>query len=119
MPDLSHVLENLSERHRTALLWFAANAGSECNWPEPLPDGTFLASKAKGIYKPRWTKYALSVRQSLRGPYPDKEPLVRPDGTWSYWYFQENANPEERDSAYTNRGLIECLKGVVPVGVLR
>jgi putative restriction endonuclease len=94
-------------------------AGTERAWPEPLEDGTLLASKAKGIYKPGWTRYALSVRQSIGSPYLDREPVTRPDGTWSYLYFQEGEDPTTRDSQYTNRGLVECMKDRVPVGVMR
>jgi len=78
-----------------------------------------LASKAKGIYKPSWSRYALSVRQTLDGPYPDREPIIRQDGTWVYSYFQENDDPSARDAEYTNRGLIECWNDRVPVGVMR
>lgn len=76
---LDELIARLPERHRIALEWFATRAGTEHPWPNPLPNGTLLASKAKGIFKPRWTKYALSVRQSLGGPYPDREPVRRPD----------------------------------------
>jgi len=88
-------------------------------WPAPLHDGTLLVSKAKGIYKPSWTKYALSVRQSLDGPYADREPVTREDGSWSYLYFQENPDPNRRDAEYTNLGLMECHNDQVPVGVIR
>ena len=33
--------------------------------------------------------------------------------------FQENTDPGQRDSQYTNLGLIECIKDSVPVGVFR
>ena len=89
MEELSGILTRLSDRHRTALLWFIERTGTDEAWPQPLPDGTLLASRAKGIYKPAWSQYALSVRQTLEGPYPDREPVVRADGTWSYPYFQE------------------------------
>lgn len=119
MEQLSDLLAGLPVRHRSALQWFMDHRGTNQPWPKPLPDGTLLASKAKGIYKPNWTRYALSVRQSLSSPYPDREPVVRSDGTWSYLYFQETDEPEARDSAYTNRGLIACLEDRVPVGVIR
>jgi hypothetical protein len=93
MQKLSDLLSRLPDRHRRALDWFVSHAGKEVPWPEPLEDGTKLATKAKGIYKPEWTQYALSIRQSLTTRYPDKEPVVRPDGTWSYFYYQENVNP--------------------------
>lgn len=119
MADVLDVLTRLPEHHRAALRWFATHAGEEVLWPKPLDDGTRLASKAKGIYKPEWTSYALSIRQSLHSPYPDQEPIVRADGNWSYFYFQENIEPSERDAAYTNRGLVACWQDGVPVGVMR
>ncbi|MSQ13700.1 MAG: HNH endonuclease [Dehalococcoidia bacterium] len=119
MANLAEVLEKLPIQHQNALRWFHAHVGTDQAWPTPLVDGTLLASKAKGIYKPQWSKYALSVRQSLNGPYPDKNPETLPDGSWAYSYFQENSDPSKRDSQYTNRGLVECLQDRVPVGVLR
>jgi hypothetical protein len=122
MERLEDLLSRLPEPHRLALRWFADRAGAEEPWPRPIdgPGGRILlASKAKGIYKPSWSKYALSVRQSLGGPYPDREPLVRADGSWVYAYFQENEDPAARDAEYTNRGLLECWRDRLPVGVLR
>jgi len=87
-------------------------------WPSPLADGTLLAGRAKGIYKPAWSKYALSIRRSLSGPYPDRDIELGADGTWAFKYFQEDLDPKRRDSQFTNVGLIECWKDVVPVGVL-
>lgn len=102
MARLDEILARLPLRHRAALRWFAENAGTDQSWPKAIygPEGegeTLLASKAKGIYKPSWSPYALSVRQSLGGPYPDRDPIVRPDGTWLYSYFQENEDPSARD----------------------
>ena len=119
MLDLISSLAQLSAHHQAALQWFSSHQGQDLGWPSDLPDGTHLASRAKGIYKPNWTSYALSVRQSLAGPYPDKDPDVRPNGTWTYQYFQENPDPAKRDSQYTNRGLMDCMRDKVPVGVFR
>ena len=69
MFDFEKTLSKVTEPHQVALQWFAPHAGQQRPWPGSLPDGTLLASKAKGIYKPGWTKYALSVRESLGGPY--------------------------------------------------
>lgn len=105
MNQLKGLLDQLSERHRTALQWFGDRAGEVHAWPQPIvigKDETFLATAAKGIYKPKWNKYALSVRQTLDGPYPDLDPVVRPDGTWSYSYFQENEDPSARDKEFTH-----------------
>ena len=119
MLDVEETLSKLPERHQAALRWFVANAGQERSLPGSLSDGTLLVSKAKGIYKPKWTKHVLSVRQSLGGPYYDRDPELRSDGTWSYDYFQENTDPDQRDLEYTNLGLVQCMEDGVPVGVLR
>jgi len=122
MERLDSLLSNLNERHRNALQWFIHHAGEGHPWPKPifgLKERTLLASKAKGIYKPTWSRYALSVRQSLGSHYPDREPILRKDGTWFFSYFQENEDPSARDTEYTNRGLLECLRDRVPVGVMR
>jgi|TARA_B100000315_G_scaffold256109_1_gene301225 hypothetical protein len=118
MTDLDKTLSLLEPKHKTALIWFHERVDEVVFWPEPLPDGTLLASKPKGIYKPAWTKYALSVRKNLDSPYLGKERVTRPDGSWSFAYYQENLDPTKRDSEYTNRGLMQCLNDKVPVGVM-
>ena len=78
MLDFEKTLSRVTEPHQVALQWFATHAGQERPCLDLLPDGTLLASKAKGIYKPGWTQYALSVRESLGGPYSDGDPELRP-----------------------------------------
>ena len=119
METLTQRLAALPNQHRVALEWFAQHAGTEVPWPAPLEHGTLLATRAKGIYKPSWTQYALSVRQTLSGPYADRDPVFRTDGTWSFSYYQENPDPSARDTEYANRGLMACLRDKVPVGVMR
>lgn len=80
--------------------------------------GARLVTQAKGIYKPRYTDFALSVRQTLDSPYADKAVVRRDDGSWVYPYFQENPDPSQRDREATNRGLMKCMGDRVPVGVL-
>ncbi|MDZ7808965.1 MAG: hypothetical protein U5L11_01010 [Arhodomonas sp.] len=40
------------------------------------------------------------------------------DGSWRYDYYQEGADPAQRDEEYTNRGLVACMEDGVPVAVL-
>lgn len=108
----------LPARHRLALEWFEQHTGEDVPWPRPLPDGTLLATRAKGIYKPAWSEFALSVRQTLDGPYPDRAVEQGSDGTWSYEYYQEGLDVDDRDLAYANRGLLNCRNQVIPVGAL-
>jgi hypothetical protein len=109
----------MTTAHDRALDWFREQHGKRISWPSPLPDGTFLVNKAKGIHKPRGWKYALSVRQVLEGPYSDRDPERASDGSWSYRYYQEGQRPEDRDRYFTNKALLANLADGVPVGVLR
>jgi putative restriction endonuclease len=116
--DLRRHSNGLPDWHVNALRWFQNRVGSEEGWPEPLEDGTLLVTRAKGIYKPKGYDYALSVREVLDGPYPDREPQYNKDGSWMYHYFQENLSTHARDSEYTNKALLACHEHKVPVGVL-
>ena len=119
MASLSTILEHLAPAHRAALQWFRDFEGQEVEWPKPLPDGSFIVNKAKGIHKPKGIPYAVSVRQSLNSPYADHEPVTHADGSWTYRYFQEQHDPAERDRQFTNRALLACRDDGIPVGVLR
>lgn len=112
-------IRDLPEQHRLALQWFLDHAGRVERWPEPIAPGVFLATKAKGIFKPQWSKYALSIRQNLAETYPDRDPKPRPDGSWAYPYFQEGYDLGNPESVFTNRALFNCWRDGVPVGVLR
>jgi hypothetical protein len=73
----------------------------------------------KGIYKPRGSPYALWVRQTLRGVYEDKEPVINPDGSWVYDYAPEGRAGRADMSLDTNKALLRCMDDNVPIGVLR
>lgn len=73
----------------------------------------------KGIYKPTGSRYALWIRQTLRGVYADKELIPEPDGSWSYDYAPEGRGGVPDMSLDTNRALLECMEDGVPVGVIR
>ncbi|MGO4438566.1 HNH endonuclease [Rhizobium sp. RAF56] len=111
----------ITAEHRIALDWFRKNAGRAVSWAEMqayADTGARLVNQAKGIYKPAYTDYALSVRQTLNGPYADRPVTPMENGAWEYRYFQEGALPKDRDQAATNRGLVRCMEDGVPVGVL-
>lgn len=119
MVGVLEALDRVTPTHRAALEWFQFRRGKEITWPEPLPDGTFLVNKAKGIHKPQGWLHALSIREVLNGPYADAEPEFQADGSWRYRYFQEGKDPAQRDRYFTNRGLVACMNDGMPVGVLR
>jgi putative restriction endonuclease len=121
MVPLDKALATLDERQRTALDWFQAHKGMRVAWAEMQTfseESSRLVNQAKGIYKPAYTDYALSVRTLQDGPYPDKEVEYRSDGSWVCQYFQENPDPSKRDREATNRGLVKCMGDEVPIGFL-
>ncbi|UTH43676.1 HNH endonuclease [Loktanella salsilacus] len=121
MADLMKLIGGLSHDHATALQWFLSRAGETVRWDEIkkyAEAGPRLVTQAKGIYKPAYMDYALSVRQTLNSPYADLDIERHENGDWYYQYFQENENPAMRDREATNRGLVRCWNDQVPVGVL-
>ena len=73
----------------------------------------------KGIYKPSGSEHALWIRQTNRGVYPDKEPEIHPDGSWTYFYAPESQRARSDSDLATNRGLERCMTDQVPIGVFR
>lgn len=122
MAILAEHIEHLSKVHIRALNWFHANRGRCVSWKEmkemAVDNGVRLSSAPKGIYKPKYTAYALSVRIMQDGPYPDKEVEYRPDGSWVCQYFQEYSDIKARDKSAGNRGLLKCQQDRVPIGFL-
>ena len=117
MNSFDFLIKNLNESHKNRLEWFFKNKGNTITgWPPILNEENILATKAKGIYKPKDYKYALSIRSSLSGPYNDNLKKL-PNGKFVFYYFQENLNPKERDLEYTNIAMKKCMKDVVPIGV--
>lgn len=116
MNTFDFLINNLDKEHKQKLIWFFNNKGKKIEGWLPTINGQNLASKAKGIYKPKDNQYALSVRSSLSSHYEDK--LMRNDnGKFLFHYFQENLNPKERDLEYTNVAMKECIKDSIPIGV--
>ena len=118
---LEVVLSKTTGKHRVALDWFNENKGAIFTWSDIQnfsADHSRLVNQAKGIYKPKYTDFALSIRTIRNGPYPDKDVEYRSDGSWAMHYFQENQNPDQRDREATNRGLMKCMESQVPVGTL-
>ena len=113
------LIARISPEHRRRLAWFEEHQGEVSAIPGPLADGLLLVSKPKGIYKPADLPYALSIRINLDSPYADGVPVPTPGGGWLLSYHQENADPADRDTMFTNRGLMQCIADRVPVGVLR
>lgn len=121
MIELNETLGRVDGQQRLALDWFQTQRGQRVPWAEIQAHadlGARLVTQAKGIYKPKYTGYALSARTLQDGPYPDKEVEFRADGSWIVEYFQEGQDPNDRDRHYTNLGMMKCLQDGVPIGFL-
>tara|TARA_R110000796_G_scaffold102920_1_gene211978 strand:- start:1852 stop:2805 length:954 start_codon:yes stop_codon:yes gene_type:complete len=121
MNELEFALSKVDGPHKEALSWFEEFRGRRVKWAvikEHAELGARLVNQAKGIYKPAYTDFALSVRTIQDGPYPDKEVEYRPNGSWVCQYYQENIDPDQRDKEATNCGLMRCMKENIPVGFL-
>ena len=105
----------LSPDHLERLAWFDERTGQVMPWPDPLPVKRYLATPAKGIYKPEGWDYALSIRLLPDGPYDDGHPIPTPGAGWLLSYHQEGSDPD----FFTNAALKRCIRDGVPVGVLR
>lgn len=110
---------HLPTTHRVALEWFVNHQGQTTGWPIVLADGTLLANRAKGIYKPAWSEYALSVKQTINSPYSDRAPKFGDNGEWTYLYYQEEQEGKHPDNLSSNRAMLACMRDEIPVGVLR
>jgi putative restriction endonuclease len=123
MSMLKNLIGGLPENHIRSLEWFEERSGQRVSWAEMKEfarqgDEFLLSSSPKGIYKPAYTDFTLSVKLDPYGPYPDKDIEYRPDGSWVSQYCQEYKDPDARDSSAGNRGLMLCMERRVPVGVL-
>ncbi len=106
------------EQFRQQLLWLRTNYGT-------VVDSSRLGRlvqgfrSQKGIYKPTGSPYALWVRQTLRGVYPDEEPHYFPDGSWTYRYSPESRGGQIDMSLDTNKALLRSMEDKIPIGVVR
>jgi hypothetical protein len=108
----------VEEEIRKQLALMRLNAGSVIE-SERLRQMLKGFRSQKGIYKPSGSQHALWVRETLHGPYPDQEPEVFPDGSWTYRYTPEGRGGHTDMNLDTNKSLLKCIEDRVPVGVLR
>jgi len=67
----------------------------------------------EGIYKPRWSEYALSIASMKDNPYADKLTYLA-DGRWTIQYSAKTGGPR----IAANLSLFNCMKDKEPVVVL-
>jgi hypothetical protein len=115
-------LQQLEDWHVEVLEWFERNAGRTLA-ARPFDVGLRIkvTSAQKGIWKPAGTPYAVSVVQTPKGVYADRDPIFRSEGSWEYFYHQEGNSAEDLADPYrlySNAGLFRCWADGIPVGVV-
>lgn len=110
--------ESRSISHSELLDWFEQQTGKELTWEQLQQAPSTVAISAKGIYKPKDLVYALSISQRLDSPYSDQAPEYQEDGSWQYFYAQEESTRGDANTLFTNQGLKKCMDDGVPVAVL-
>ena len=78
------LLARIGPDHRLRLAWFEDYQGKVTGMPAPLEGGLLLASKPKGIYKPKGLDYAVSIRLNVGSPYDDPYDDGAPAHPWRW-----------------------------------
>jgi putative restriction endonuclease len=111
-------------RHQEGLVWFLERSGTEIiiSYPMKTSGGVLLATKAAGIFKPKFNEYVLSIRSSISKSatelYSDKHPVFEKDGSWTYLYRHEIRAAGDPLSISRNKALIKNMQDAVPVAVI-
>lgn len=112
--------------------WFSAMEGQSI---QALPMGRYAPTglpiklcAERGIHKPKdedisggWVNgipFALSIHQSKKSRYDDRDVINRPDGTWTYEYKAHKTEEGRRKTWDHNKPLMNCMEHGVPVGVI-
>ncbi|WP_052256090.1 HNH endonuclease [Salinicoccus sp. YB14-2] len=111
--------------------YFKKNGEKNLEYTQKVPDTNVnILSPAQGIFKQKDSRYAISVKQTLKGSYDDQKPYFFEDGSSIYLYHQRssmdsksleythNKMLEDRDSIADNIALNNNLKERVPLGVV-
>jgi hypothetical protein len=115
----SSTLDRLhSPEHVKCLQWFEDHAGEAVRFNDLTADGVRLVTQFKGIYKPHWMPYALSVRATEQDRYADGQIIRQDDGSWRMSYAQEEDGRFDSRVLYTNRGIQACMNDGIPIGIL-
>jgi hypothetical protein len=117
--DPSTLSRLYGSEHIKCLQWFEDHAGEEARFNDLIADGVKLVTQFKGIFKPRWMPYALSIRTTEQDRYTDGQIIRQDDGSWRISYAQEEDDRFDPRELFTNRGIEACMNDRIPLGILR
>jgi MoxR-like ATPase len=106
--------------HVKCLRGFEDHIGQEVRFNELEADGIKLVTQFKGIFKPEWMPYVLSIRTTEQDRYTDGRVIRQEDGSWRMTYAQEeDSRFDDQRKLFTNRGIEACMNAGIPIGILR
>jgi putative restriction endonuclease len=117
--DSSTIGRLYNSDHVKCLRWFEDHVGQEARFNDLLADGIKLVTQYKGIFKPQWMPYVLSIRTTEQDRYSDGRIIRQDDGSWHMSYAQEESSRTDSRNLYTNRGIEACMNDGIPIGILR
>lgn len=83
-----------------------------------VPELKYLVTRARGVYKPKGSEYALSVKIIADSQYGDKDSIsYLQDGRWSITYSPPTS-PNDRSAMSDKNALLRCMSDKVPLVVL-
>ena len=118
--DSSTVGRLFNSDHARCLQWFEDHVGQEVRFDDLIADGIKLVTQFKGIFKPQWMPYVISIRTTEQDRYTDGRIIRHNDGSWRMSYAQEeDSRFDDQRRLFTNRGIESCMNDGVPIGILR
>lgn len=117
--DSSTVGRLYNQDHVKCLQWFEEHVGQELRFKDMVADGNKLVTQYKGIFKPKWMPYVLSIRTTEQNRYTDGRVIHEDDGSWRMSYAQEDNKRSDPRQLFTNRKIEACMNDGIPIGILR
>lgn len=111
------LLTVVPEDQKKAMEYFIKNHQAKGVKYEAKYNGVSLHSPALGIYKPGYSDYVLSVKETLKGHYPDQPIYVAGDGKRFYLYHQQGESLSEHTTLNANIALNRNVNDKIPIGV--
>ena len=115
-------LTMLDIKHKKILIELARYTGREVKasflkkTEEIIPRIKRFHNLITGIYKPKWSQYALSIITKIKSPYEEKDEVIfLEDGRWIMDYSPRSGGLDQSD----NRALIKCMEDKIPLGVFK
>jgi Domain of unknown function (DUF3883) len=105
--------------HVRCLQWFERHIGEEVRFNQLEAGGIKLVTQFKGIFKPQWMPYVLSIRTTEQDRYADGKIIRQDDDSWRMSYAQEEDDRYDPRELFTNRAVAACIDDRIPIGILR